>query len=480
MDSSIFSWLTAVKSGIYTLPEELIRHIFDYLPIQDLGSFRLTSTKLARIGSEFLSLSEVHLIYTRDSFARLRQISLHPFLSRSVRSIYYEGDRLCCLSSWDAWRSYITHVEDTLMASKPEVSANQGSQSKAIFEWRADRKLSYTDQQLKDGWKNYQACYSEQKEIESSGLDVGELSCAIPRFPRLEKIRLSVGQKDCGPSDYLKQSFAKTLVIPNEQFAIFHNEHAGARQYISLMMSLITSDELATLQLGTSATEIRAVLGLTARVANLRVLHLDAISWHILKATNPFVHSLHRAIRHLRDLKVVVKLEPKDPCREADNCREITRNGSLFSLLTSAPDLESLHIGISTLYSHQQPARLADILGRHRWNNLREITLRQIQTTKDELVSFLIRHERTLKVILIENMRLEESVSWKNTLRHIRFIAPWDSALVCGRLYHGQERSDGGAYQYDVGTEGSQDENQCTVARDFLTRKSPAYPLRLR
>ena len=475
MESSICSWLTAVDSGIYALPVELIRHIFDYLSVPDLKSLRFTCTKFARIGIEFLSLSEVHLIYTRDSFTRLRQISLHPFFSQRIKSIYYEGDRLCCLSSLDSWQSYITHVEDTLIASKPKDSANQVSQSKTVSEWRAERKLRYTEQHLKDGWENYQACVSEQKNIQDSQLDVQDIAYAIPRFPRLEKIRLSVGQKNSGPSDYVKQSFAKTLIIPKEQFAIFRDEHAGARQYVSLMMGVITSDEMATLQLGSSTKELRVVSGLTERSANLRVLHLDAVSWHILETTNQFVCSLHRAIRHLRVLKIVIKLEPKTSYMEARECRENLENGSLYSLLTSAPDLESLHIGFNTLYSDQQPARLADIVGRHRWGNLREVTLGQIQTTEGELISFLKRHKTTLKVILIQNMRLEESVSWTATLRRIRIMAPWDRALVCGKLYYGQQAMGADKFQYDIGMEGSGNENQCAVVRDYLTRKTPAY-----
>ncbi|MCJ1430674.1 hypothetical protein MMC27_000024 [Xylographa pallens] len=476
MESSIVSWLlTTVESSIYRLPVELVRHIFDYLPVQDLKSLRLTCTKLACIGLEFLSLSEVHLIYTRDSFTRLRQISLHPFFSRLVKSVYYEGDRLCYLRSWDAWRSYITHVEDTLIASKPKDSVNHGSQSKNVFEWRADRKVSYTDQQLKDGWKIYQACYSEQKCIEDSQLDVRELACAIPRFPRLQKIRLSIDHKISGPSDYLKQSFAKTLIIPKEQFAIFRNEHPGVRQYISLMMGVIYSDEMATQQSDSSTTDLRAASRITERSANLRVLHLDAISWHILEATNPFVCSLYRAIYTLRDLKIVVKLEPETPYTEAEKCRSILEKGILYGLLTSATDLESLHIGFNTLYSDQQPAGLANIIGRHRWGFLREVTLVQIQTTEDELISFLKRHKTTLKVILIKNMRLQEKVSWTRVLRKIRRMARWDSALVCGKLYYGRQTMGGGAFQYDIGTEGSRDKNQCVVMRDYLTRKSSAY-----
>ncbi|MCJ1379640.1 hypothetical protein MMC17_002742 [Xylographa soralifera] len=332
---------------------------------------------------------------------------------------------------------------------------------------------------MKDGWENYQACYSEQKHIEDSRLDVREIAFAVPRFPRLEKIRLSVDQKTSDPSDYLKQSFAKTLIVPKEQFAIFRNEHPGVRQYISLMMSVITSDEIASQQFGFFTTELLPVLRLTECSANLRVLHLDAISWHILEATNPFVCSLHRAIRYLRDLKVVVKLEPKTTYIEAEKCRENLGNGSLYSLLTSASYLESVHIGFNTLYPDQQPARLADLFGKHRWGNLREVTLGQIQTTEGELLSFLKRHKTTLKVILIENMRLEESVSWTGTLRGIRIIALWDSALVCGKLYYGQQTPGGGVFQYDIGIEGSRDENQCAVVRDYLTRKSPAYLPRL-
>ncbi|MCJ1402538.1 hypothetical protein MMC11_005758 [Xylographa trunciseda] len=466
-----------MASGINTLPVELIRQIFDCLPVRDVKRLRLTCTKPALIGTEYLSLSEVHLIYTWNSFTRLREISLHPFFRRHVKSIYYEGDRLCFLDSLDAWRSYVTYVEDTLVASKPKDPASQGSQSKFVAAWRSDRKLSYTDQEMKAGWENYQACYKEQKHIEDSQMDFREIVGAISRFPRLETVKLSIGHRNSCPSNYLKQSFAKTLIIPKEQFAIFRHERPGLRQYVSLMMGLITPDRISTHSLGLSTIGLRPVLGLTEHSADLRVLHLDAISWHVLRAADPFVCSLTRAIRRLQNLRLVLKLEPETTDIEAEKCRENLESGSLFCLLTSATDLESLHFGFDTLYSDQQPARLADIFGKQRWGSLREVALGQIQTTEDDLLAFLKRHKATLKVILIQNMRLEYSVAWIETLRKIKNIAQWDSALVCGKLYYGQQNTSEDNFQYDIGIEGSWDENQCAVVRDYLTRKSQVLRL---
>ncbi|MCJ1395859.1 hypothetical protein MMC18_008745 [Xylographa bjoerkii] len=268
-------------------------------------------------------------------------------------------------------------------------------------------------------------------------------------------------QTDSGPSGYLTQSFEKTLIVPKEQFAIFPQELPGIRQYISLMLGITTPDEIATQPSGSCTTELRIALRLTERSANLRVLHLDAISWHILKATTPFVCLLRRAMLHLQNLKLVLKIERDTTFIQAENCRKSLESGSLYNILTSTPELVSLHIDFDVLYSDHQPARLAEIFGKQRWGSLHEVTLGQIETTQDELLAFLNRHKTTLKVILIKNMRLEYSVSWIETLRRIKTITHWDSALVCGRLFYGQQGTDEADFQYDIGMEGSQYENQC-------------------
>lgn len=111
-----------------------------------LQSFRLTSFKLAEVGLKYL-LSEVHLILTVQSFNRLKQISLHPRLSRCVRSIFFKSDAIADYTDLSDW-AHAYHV----LGSGP-----------------------YSVAEIEASWPKYQEVYGKQKEILVDGRDEKEV-----------------------------------------------------------------------------------------------------------------------------------------------------------------------------------------------------------------------------------------------------------------------------------------------------------------
>lgn len=143
-----------------------------------LQSFRLTSFKLAEVGLKYL-LSEVHLILTVQSFNRLKQISLHPRLSRCVRSIFFKSDAIADYTDLSDW-AHAYHV----LGSGP-----------------------YSVAEIEASWPKYQEVYGKQKEILVDGRDKREVQEALLRFPRLASIRISRDSGLCSWTPYFVRSF---------------------------------------------------------------------------------------------------------------------------------------------------------------------------------------------------------------------------------------------------------------------------------
>lgn len=70
-------------------PAEIIREICEYLSIRDVTNFRLASSVCASAGIDCL-VREIRVIFTRESFEKLLNISKHPEMSKHVITIYYE------------------------------------------------------------------------------------------------------------------------------------------------------------------------------------------------------------------------------------------------------------------------------------------------------------------------------------------------------------------------------------------------------
>src|SRR2546421_6711666 len=84
------------------LPHELARYTFAKLERVDLKNIRLTCKSFGDIGAETL-LPAIHVVFTKQSFERLRDVSLHPIFSLHVNEIVYEADRLDHYDDQEEW-----------------------------------------------------------------------------------------------------------------------------------------------------------------------------------------------------------------------------------------------------------------------------------------------------------------------------------------------------------------------------------------
>ncbi|KAF7883464.1 uncharacterized protein EAF02_005384 [Botrytis sinoallii] len=75
------------------LPIEMIQTVCKYLPIKDILNFRLMSNVCAAGGIDRLA-KNIYVIFTRESFEKLLNISKHPRMSKRVLAIHYDPLRM--------------------------------------------------------------------------------------------------------------------------------------------------------------------------------------------------------------------------------------------------------------------------------------------------------------------------------------------------------------------------------------------------
>ncbi|KAL2266902.1 hypothetical protein VTJ83DRAFT_4179 [Remersonia thermophila] len=77
-----------------SLPFELVRLIFDYCDAASVRTLRLTGTRYAEVGYEFLLPGHFDAVEWRDDARRLRSIAGHDRLRREIRSVTFNFARI--------------------------------------------------------------------------------------------------------------------------------------------------------------------------------------------------------------------------------------------------------------------------------------------------------------------------------------------------------------------------------------------------
>ncbi|MCJ1248509.1 hypothetical protein MMC30_005727 [Trapelia coarctata] len=412
-----------------SLPLELLRLIFIYLPSKDLKNLRLTCKFLDNIAAEFL-LPEVHIVFTTKSINRLKNISLHPVFSQHVTAIFYEGDRLDHYESAEEWK---TKVDLDLVDWSRNCDGN--TEKNRLLSWK-DANL--TESEVDNGWKAYERLYKQQQELQDIDNHEREIALAIHRLPKLDTIRLSLESAFGGPSSYLKESFKNGLVIPQGEYSLLPFEPPGLRQYLSLMRGFCVSEKFASEAPLASGSKVASSFNQAWSISPLRVLHLGGTIWLMFPAIPPCVMSdIGASLRHLVELKLILYTgldRFNELGEEIEICRWCMDKGHLLDFLSSAPNLEKLHVGFDFMFPFSQAASLEYIFGDKTWPKLSHLTIGNVFAPQAQLLSLFKRHQETLRSWSLEGLCLEAGADWKEVLKELRDVSPWKNARVCGDL----------------------------------------------
>jgi hypothetical protein len=138
-------------------PQEIVRYIFAQLERVDLKNIRLTCKTFGNFGAETL-LPTIRVVFTKQSFERLREVSLHRIFSLHVNEIIYEADRLDHYDTQEEWECLVVD-RDYLKSLSPnaleEMQFMLSDNPMGVFH-------NYSTQELNRGWKRYKALHREQ------------------------------------------------------------------------------------------------------------------------------------------------------------------------------------------------------------------------------------------------------------------------------------------------------------------------------
>src|SRR5271156_744808 len=138
-------------------PHEIIQYVLGNLELADLKNARLACKTLGVIGAETL-LPAIHVVFTKQSIERLRDVSLHPIISLHVNEIIYEADRVDHYDQQENWERDVVDSEYLANLSPESVEELQlmlpDDPMKVYHE--------YSRKKLDSGWKKYQALHKEQ------------------------------------------------------------------------------------------------------------------------------------------------------------------------------------------------------------------------------------------------------------------------------------------------------------------------------
>lgn len=127
---------------------------------------------------------------------------------------------------------------------------------------------------------------------------------------------------------------------------------------------------------------------------------------------------------------------------ETEFCRETMTHGGLRELLRGMPNLELLAIMFAwqdeATDGYSYPASFSDLIpaGMH-WPNLEHLKLEIIETDRQELLKFLMRHKETLLELYLKDIKLNDS-SWFVLLPQLKFelgTTLMQDVLISGMIY---------------------------------------------
>ncbi|KAI3320773.1 hypothetical protein HD806DRAFT_504929 [Xylariaceae sp. AK1471] len=378
------------------IPPEIIYVVCSLLNVDDILRFRLVNKLFADIGAAYM-LPEVTFYMHQEELARLKEISLHPTLSKHVHSLTYFAQTFD--SPAISWRDFLRD-------------------HKRQMTWNSKlKKLNLTSSQLMAEYKKYVDAVAEQDVLIKEKRDVALLNEVLPRFPQLKALTMSAGH-------------------------VFYEGNYRTRRKNHLDdFALRRSSYLASLH-PEGKHPLDALLMANAHAKrDLTSLRAGSLHWRFFKRSERELTRMFKPLNNLTSIELSISVDPADErIREGNSlrkCQSVMARGSIRKILRSMPQLRCLCIDIHSLEFDEQEkgAWLKDIIepGFH-WPNLEKLVLGGIMCNRSELMNYLELHKNTLQKLCLRDVTLA-STSWRKLLPDIRKKLCLTEACVCGDIY---------------------------------------------
>lgn len=358
---------------------------------QHVTQVRLTCALLAEIGLKHL-LSEVHLIFKSSSFDRMRQISQHPIVSQTVRSLFYEAEVMERSQNFDAWKECI---ENPIFLADLAITHPRDRKSSAFLRRRQEQQESprpcRSEEELRRAYASYGQYAADQQMIIRHKHNSDLIQNAIRRFPYLDSVHMVRERHVSDCSRYLVREFEAGMQIPYDRQV--YQKECGVSQLLSLLLGAVS----------------------TGRI--LRRVTCDQIHWTFFTQSREVLAQTYLAVEHLNSLRL--RIAPYSQGIYSNAMCANLQHGSLRDFIAAAARLKDLNIGSHPAYRHWPPIFLAHAVGTRHWQYLERVTFTYLSTSEEDLLRFCDSHAKNMVHFSIIGMTLTTGC-WQRVFQHIR------------------------------------------------------------
>ncbi|KAK3953838.1 hypothetical protein QBC32DRAFT_337961 [Pseudoneurospora amorphoporcata] len=427
-DTQMHSEQEPKKLTLLDLPPEILHHVCSHLPLKSVRSFRLTNRLLGEIGACHALPELIFYLHTTD-FAALRSIASHPIYPRYVRSLIYGCDILPTPRL--NLKQYV-HECRRMEKRRAKMHARHACDEAN----RPPKPLS----EVKESYREYKRVHQAQEEITSNDLDYQILKEVVGKMTNLQEVMVS--------SDF---EFRLGSLTSSSHGGRHYGGGSGTKND-ALRNCRTPFDKLDCLTSldGEKGQEgvrhLRAIL-MAVKEAGIELKSLCAglIHWSFFNEALGYFgfHSMGNLLTNLTRFELLVLPGPsQDPedLQHADaiamnnmsidvmdeifRCQGLMRTGVIRKLVSGMPNLEVLSIGFMDHAEDNDfifPARLQDVIPLdHTFPNLESLKLEGLETERQELTDFVVRHKDSLMKLELRDMRLV-TTSWRKLLPELRY-----------------------------------------------------------
>ncbi|KAM7188911.1 hypothetical protein V8F33_010358 [Rhypophila sp. PSN 637] len=353
-----------------TLPTEMVREIFLHVDNPDLCNLRLVSRYIGEVAST-IYMEETDFCMAKQDLDMLGALADHPTLEM-----------------------YTAAIERT----------------EEMMSHCLDPPPALTEAQLLEHYNRYQQFYREQDDILSNDRDYEVLKEVISKLPKLREVSVS--------SD-------------NE---LFLQENSPFKSCRHVGVGDFAHDRA-------SVRHLRAILsGVQAAGTKLRAIRAGSIHHEFFDEAKFGLHSMIDLLGSITSFVMVIKTteemdwndirhdNPDEIAAEIALCRAVMSKRVLRRVLDAMPNIVSLRLELVQNQSQPMrgniypgyPAALRDIVPLNKkWPNLKYFTINNVETDRQELGDFLVRHKETLKAFALEQIELV-STWWVELLSYLK------------------------------------------------------------
>lgn len=392
----------SLAMSLDSLPDELTGLICGFCDPPEVKALRLTCQSLLKVANEYL-LSEVVVFLNRESLEACDGITAHPLFSKTVRSLWLQGDRPKTgpfdeFKAEQRQRARMSHFDEVTSVFYPqnqmsdrEVEEQRAQINAELDEIEARHNLQtppMSDEQLRYHYEHACRLSDEAEALLHDNSLFFSLKRVLESCRQIETVYLTLSHEIRVSTAKHNKAFQKGLMHP---FGDGDDYEPG----VHFMRNLV----LAAHQVSFKPKSL--LLG-------------DVSHYVFMREDEAFFSKLTGFFQDLEMLcwKFAVPCMDEDytldPIEMDSILLDFEESDRMSDLLKVASGLQYLQLNLPYHDDGEAAVPLPSVVSDTKWEQLKDLRLSGFETTLPELRDFLLRHADTLSTVLLGDVFLHQ------------------------------------------------------------------------